>query len=236
MNIPLQGFGIDPHQLVLTTNDQTTNTIGGTVDVPITIGGLDHDEDVDLVMHYNNELTYQGSYSPANIQMDIPGSQWSGRSKLHITQVKPNTIAGFARFDVFNDSLSKSQVRFDSVTVPTAVVPCQYIIPEFATSTITPPFNCGADIISRFLHNGTVPQLSINPNPTSGEVLISATQKLGEVSVDVYDMLGIKRSAGTLSLGKNSPAKFILPEVNGVYNLRIRSAEKSWDLRVIVSR
>ncbi len=236
VKIPLQGFGISPHQIILTTNDQSTNTIGGSVDAPITINGLDHDEDVDLVLHYNSELTYHGSYSPMNLQLDIPGSQWSGRSKLHIPQVKPNMIVGYARFDVFNDSLSKSQVRFDSVIVMTAVVPCQYILPLSVTSIITPPSDCGADIISRFLHNGTVPQLTITPNPTGGEVWIRATQDLGEVSIGVYTMLGVQIMMKTLTIEKNTSTKIMLPEVRGMYNMRVRSAENNWDLRVIVNR
>ncbi len=188
-------------------------------------------------MHYDKELTYHGSYSPANVQLDIPGEGWSGRSKLHIAQAKPDIVLGYARFDVFNDSLTPQfHVTFDSVTVLTAVAPCQYILPASVTSTITPPSGCSIQTLSRFMHDGTLPQLSIIPNPTSGNISITSTSDLGEVSVAVYDMLGVKRSVGSLSLGKNSPAKLMLPVGNGVYDVRVSSAEKNWDLRVVVSK
>ena len=236
INIPLQGFGIAPHQLTLSTADQITNAIGGTVDVPITISGLDHPEDVDLVLHFGKQLTYHGSHSSTNVQLDIPGAEWVGRSKLHISLAIPNTIAGYARFDVFNDSLMNSLVTFDSVTVLTAIAPCQYILPGFVTSTITPPLGCGVDIISRFIHLGIPPQLSIIPNPSSGEISIISTHDLGEVSIAIYDMLGMQRGLNRVIIRKNNPAKLTLPEANGVYNVRVRSAERAYDLRVVLNR
>jgi hypothetical protein len=86
------------------------------------------------------------------------------------------------------------------------------------------------------MHDSTMPQLSIIPNPTSGEISITSTQNLGEVSVAVYDMLGIKQSTSSITIQKNNPVKVILPAVNGVYNLRVRSAERTYDLRVVVNR
>jgi hypothetical protein len=34
----------------------------------------------------------------------------------------------------------------------------------------------------------------------------------------------------------NNPAKLALPAASGVYNVRVRSAERSWDLRAVVNR
>ncbi|MFI5263006.1 MAG: T9SS type A sorting domain-containing protein [Candidatus Kapaibacterium sp.] len=234
--IVLSGYNMPPHTLSMTTHDQSTDTVGGSISIPISIDGLDHAEDIDLVLEYNQELTYHGSFSPANITLDVPNEQWIGRSKLHIPQAKSNTILGYARFDVFNDSSSKSQVTFDSVTVLTAISPCQYILPASVTSTITGPSGCGSDIISRFMHNGSMPQLSIIPNPTGGEISISSTGDLGQCSVAIYDMLGNQKGMNMMTISQNAPAKLALPAANGVYNVRVRSAGKSWDLRVVVSR
>jgi hypothetical protein len=81
-----------------------------------------------------------------------------------------------------------------------------------------------------------LPQLSIIPNPTSGEISITSTQDLGDVTITVYDMLGVKQSMNALILQKGTPAKLVLPEANGVYNVRVRSAARTYDLRVVVSK
>jgi photosystem II stability/assembly factor-like uncharacterized protein len=234
--ISLQGVGVGivPHQLSLVTTDQATDTIGGSIDVPITIVGLDHVEDVELVLHYDNWLTHDSTFS-STTRFDIPNEQWTGRSKLHISQAKPDTILGYARFNTFGDSI-QSHVTFDSVTVFTAVSPCQYIPPVSVTSTVTPPSGCGVQTLTNYLRDGTVPQLSIMPNPSNGEIAIFSTSDLGMVNVAIYDMLGIKQSASTYMFQKSHLVKIFLSSVNGLYNVVVRSVGMNFDLRVVVNR
>jgi photosystem II stability/assembly factor-like uncharacterized protein len=233
--IVLKGVGIAPHPLALSTTDQATDTLGGSVNVPITISGLDHGEDIDLILHYDSKLIYNGSYSTTNVKLDLPGEQWSGRSKLYVAQARPDMILGYSRFTVFNDSLTKSQVTFDSVSVITAISPCQYLLPVFVSSTITPPSGCGIDIVSHFIHTGEIPQLSLMPNPTTGEVSVISSADLGEGNITIYDMLGTQRGTKTVSLAKNIAAKLLLPSANGIYCIRITAAERTYDLRAVVN-
>src|SRR5205085_5997537 len=71
ISIPLQGYGITPHPLSMQTTDQSTDTIGGSANIPITINGLESKEDIDVILEYDKELIYNGSYSPSNILLDI---------------------------------------------------------------------------------------------------------------------------------------------------------------------
>lgn len=234
--VALQGTGIPPHLLSLATSDLSTDTLGGSVNVPITINGLDHDEDIDVVMHYDKELIYHGSYSTANVKLDITKETWAGRTKLHIPQAAVNTILGYARFDVFSDSLRKPQVIFDSVTVLTTVVPCQYTLPNPAISTISPPVGCGVNIISKFMSDSTIPQLRIHPNPASRDIFITSTLDLGEAELNIYDMLGAKRGTERFVLKKNTDHKLSPSLSDGIYYLRIKSMFGVQDLRIIVDR
>ena len=227
--------------IILQTADQKTDTIGGTVAVPIRLKGLNDTEDVDIVIHYNPILNYTGTYSPAGMKMDIPNESWIGRSKIHITAADSSRILAYSYFDVFADSSVFPKVFFDSVTtLKQRIDPCTLaLIPTVtipANATITPSSGCSIQTISRFMHDSTMPQLSIMPNPTSGEISISSTQNLGDCSITVYDMLGIKQSTSSVILQKNNPAKIILPVANGVYNVRVLSAERTYDLRVMVNK
>ncbi len=233
ISIPLQGYGIAPHPLSILTSNQSTDTIGGSIYIPITISGLDHNEDIELVLHYEKDLKYEGSFSGA-LDLDMKNEQWDGRSKLHIAQAKNDVILGYAKFDVFGDS-NPSHVTFDSVIILTAKAPCQYILPASATSTITPPSGCGIQTLTHFLRDSSMPQLSIVPNPTSGEVSVSSTVSLGDVNIGIYDMLGVKQNIIHTNLQKNIPAKILLPAFNGVYNLQVQTMQNSWNLRAMVN-
>jgi photosystem II stability/assembly factor-like uncharacterized protein len=234
--IPLAGFCYALHPLALKTSDQVTNIIGDEVDVPLTITGLNRAEDIDIILHYDLALKYLGSVSPANSPLDIPGEAWPGRSKLHVANALPDIVLGNARFIVYGDSAAKLAVTFDSVSVLTLKAPCEYISPAAITGNITPPSGCGDPIISHYLRYGTLPTLSIVPNPASTDISISSSADLGEANITIYDMLGSECGRTVVTLKKNSAAKLPLPLTNGIYDLRVKTLEKVWDLQVVVRR
>lgn len=236
IDIPLRGYGIPPHPLFLKTSDRTTDTIGGSVEIPIMISGLGHAEDIDVTLHYGKAMAYHGSFSPGGIPLDIPNESWAGRSKLHIAGALPDAISGNALFDAFNDSTSLAFVVFDSVTVSSAMFPCQYLLPSSIRSTVTFPAACGSQILSRFLHEGTVPALTIIPNPAKGEISIHTTEDLGDARITIFDILGNEKSACTLPLNTIVPAKLDLPFSNGVYAIRVQSSGRTYDLRLLIHR
>lgn len=238
--VNLAGYVIPSVPLSLSSSNETSDTLGGSVFVPITITGLTRPEDIDLVLHYDPTLAYNSSTDAANTKLDIPGEQWPGRSKLHIAQAVSGVVAGYAHFTVFADSGAKTQVTFDSLTVLSAVSPCEYTLPNAVTSTITPPSGCGTAMLSQYLQSGQIPNFSIRPNPTTGNVELTSSLNLGDASVEVYDMLGTKRGAFAVTLAKDAPAHLTLPQAPtlgaGIYYLRVRSVAGVTSLRVVVAR
>ncbi len=219
--------------LTMSTADQKTDTIGATVSVPIQFNGLLRAENVDVVMHYTGDVVYDSSVDLLGAKIDIAGEEWQGRSMLHLTNVRSGVIAGYARFNVFSDSSSKPVVTFDSVQIQAAG--CKYQVPPPVSSTITPVQGCGTQLISELMTTGHV-TLSIHPNPSSGEVLLSSSLDLGDATVEIYDMLGTERSQTAVTLHANVPAQLALPQSDGMYTLRIRSAAGVFSERVIVRR
>ncbi len=227
---------IDGSKIILQTADQKTDTIGGTVGVPISLNGLTGTQDVDVVVHYNPQLEYLGTYSLANVKLNIPGESWKGRSKIHIPAANSSGILANSYFNVFSDSSKKLQVTFDSVSVVTAIIPCTNSISTATSSMITPAAGCSADILTQFLRDSTLPQLRITPNPSSGDIFISSTADLADANICFYDILGNKCGEVTMSLGKNQPKKIGIQFANGMYLVRALTATKNYDLRIIVSR
>ncbi len=216
------------------TADQKTDTIGATVSVPIQFNGLVGAENIDVVMHYTGDVVYLGSFDLTGVSDTVPGQQEPGRSMLHLANAQSGVVAGYARFNVFSDSTDKPVVTFDSVQIQAAG--CKYQIPAPVTSTITPVQGCGVPIISELLTTGQITNLSIIPNPTTGDVFISSSSDLGNTTVEIYDMLGTLRSQTEMTLTANSPAQLTLPSADGMYTIHVRSAAGVFSGRVIVHR
>ena len=218
------------NKLSLQTADQQIDTIGGSVAVPISVNGIGSPIDIEMVVHYDQQRIYKGTDSTNNVKLDIVNQSWSGRSRIHIPDANSSGILAYSYFDVYNDSSKKTSVTFDSVIF------CMKYLNTSAASIITPASTCGADIVTRFMRDSTFPQLSIVPNPSSGDISISTSRDLGEVKIIIYDMVGVKRGENTITLNKSTAAKFILPVMSGVYSVRVTSLSRMYDLRVVVNR
>ena len=234
--VALAGYvNLTPAITALSTQDQSTDTLGATIQVPITIQGLTRPEDVNLVLHYDGSVDYLGSFSPAGARLDILGDSSYGRSKLHIGGAVPNQIAGYAEFNVFSDSNEDAHATFDSLDILTATTPCEYSFAASTTSTIYPPKGCAVPILSQLVHLGWEPEFTIVPNPNSGAVWITSSADVGDATIAIYDMLGVKQSEIRSKISAQ-PLELRLPAPSGVYTIEIRSASGTRTLRVVESR
>jgi len=231
--VSLAGYvNLQPNALSLSTADAKTATLGATVAVPITISGLAHPEDVDLVLHYDGSVDYLGSFSPSGAKLDVPGGEWLGRSMLHISGAAPGVIAGYAKFTAWNDSNTNAHATFDSLNVLTAISPCEYSLPEAATSTISTPTGCAIPLLSQLVHLGKVPVFRVVPNPSDGNVSISSSIDLGAVTIVIYDILGTERSRFEEPMVGNAPVTLPLPDADGIYTIVLNSTTGTNVLRV----
>jgi hypothetical protein len=236
--ILLDGYvSTSANTLTLSTQNVQTDTLGATVAVPITLDGLERPENVELVLHYAGTINYLGSFSPAGVHLDIPGDSSLGRSVLAITGATSGAVLGYAKFNVFNDSNNAAHATFDSLTVSSQISPCEYSMPQPATSTITTPSGCAIPTLSQFLHLDKTPLFSVVPNPaTNGYVWISSNTDVGAVTILTYDMLGTMRSEVSGQINTENPIVLPLPVGSGVYNIIVRANSGMRTLRVVRER
>jgi photosystem II stability/assembly factor-like uncharacterized protein len=224
-----------PLYISATSANLSIDTIGGEAGVPISITGLEGISDIELILRYDKDLTYKGSYSLDNVPLDVPGESWPGRAKLRINRAKGGAILGYARFDVFPiTGIDTFRVTFDSLNILSSGITCQYILTVPTASTITPSPGCAARLISRFMTTGQMPQLSIVPNPTSGNFSIASSHDLGIMKIEIFDMLGMRQTETFVTLSKAFPANVSMLPVDGVYNIRISNDILSANMRVVV--
>ncbi len=238
--VSLAGYvNIIPELLTLSTTNVQADTLGAAVSVPITLNGLEHAENINLALDYDGSVDYLGSFSPSGVRWDISGDSSLGRSVLAITGATSGAVLGYAKFNVFNDSNESSIVgdaahaTFDSLTVLTQTSSCEYSMPAPATSTITTLSGCGILTLSQLIHLGVDPLFSVHPNPANDMIWISSDDDLGVVAIEVYDMLGTRQSATSGYITKNNPFELLLPELDGVYNIVLKSSAGTRSERVV---
>ena len=238
IDVPLSGVGLTTHVLSLSSLNEKTDTVGGTISVPIIVNGLAHTETVDIVLHYPvADMDYVGSVDLTGKSVDITSPPWSGRSLLQIPNAAPGAIAAYAKFNVFSDTNYTPLVTFDSVTVPTSIAVCQYTLPLPITDTIIPMEGCGIQLLSQWIHTGKPIVINFAPNPTTdGSIILTTSANLGDAWIEVYDMLGSERGAFPATLNANVPTPLSLPFESGLYFLRVTSANGNVNLRVMIDK
>jgi hypothetical protein len=219
--------------LAFSIPDVHTDTLGATVEVPITINGLERTENIDLVLHYDGTVVYLGSFSPTGIQLDREGEQWAGRSELAINGAMPDSVLGYAKFTVFNDSDEAAHASFDSVNVLTQIAPCEYSMPAPVISTITTVAGCAIPMLSQLIHFGVDPLFRVVPNPSNGTIWITSGADLGAATIQVFDMLGEVRSERSATVQKDQPLLQTLPDADGVYTILVKTSAGMSSLRVV---
>jgi photosystem II stability/assembly factor-like uncharacterized protein len=190
--IVLRGYRRPSYNLSLATKDQSTDTIGGGVAVPISIQNLDATHDVEISLHFTPDLIYLGSSSTAGNLLDIPLQQWQGRTRLHIPNASTVGLQGYANFLFLTDSAVGQSVWLDSMTILDQTSPCEYNTGNVATSIVTAPAGCGIKTISTFMRSGNVPKFTIHPNPAENVLTIESSVPAGAATLEIFDMLGRK--------------------------------------------
>src|SRR5579883_103079 len=231
--IALTGKGSPSLTISPMTQDQSNDTVGGLVEIPITISGLSQPYDVELSLHYRGDLLYQGSYDANGNRADIPLEEQPGRSRIRIQTIQPNSTAAYARFSVFTDT-TVPQVTFDSIVI-LSMNACVMLEPTTVTSTITPPTTCGSIELSQVVHGG-MPSFSIRPNPTNGQITIESSKDIDNATIDIYDALGVKQLSISSALKAGSTMPLLLPLTEGIYVVRINSPMGSATQKIVIKK
>jgi photosystem II stability/assembly factor-like uncharacterized protein len=236
ISIPLEGFGKSPKSLQPLTASASTDTIGGWVQVPIEIKGLDKKQIVTLVLHYDPSLIYIGSYANDGTPIDLTGEGWQGRSKLSIdsTIIRLDSASGFAYFTVYPSEGPCPQVSLDSLNVISPTAPCEYFYGNGAAAEICPPAGCGIMILTNYLLHGEIPNIMLYPNPVANELNIISRRSEERTVISILDSKGGELIRRDESLKKGEPVKINIASLgSGVYFLRVVSPEKTQTLPFI---
>jgi photosystem II stability/assembly factor-like uncharacterized protein len=236
--VHLQGITADYRNIIeCITEDQSNDTLGGTIDVQFTLMNAGGQHDIEFVVHYDltPNLVYLGSFSPNGVPLDITGEQWDGRSKLRVAKINVG-VTGYSHFRVFADTVERPRVWFDSFSIKNTLSPCDFGNVDATMSIITLPSGCGISILSKFLRTG-MPEFKLFPNPAEQTITIESSVDLSETTVEIIDQLGKRLMLRNEDLhAATSSTIDVRSLVNGMYILRITSKGFTTTRSFLISR
>lgn len=217
LSFPLKGYGRGLKFVESSTLNASTDTIGGYVAVPLTFTGLDREQNIGLVVRFEPTMTYLGSFTNDGTRIDLPGEVWQDGSRLAIPadKLRLDSASGYSYFAVFPRRGPCYDVSFDSLTILDEFSKCEYVLGAGIQATVCPPTGCGIMIITDFMLQGSVPDLMVQPNPTSGNLTLTSSEALGACEVKIFDNVGRLVYQHQMELGAGSHYRLDLTHLGG---------------------
>jgi hypothetical protein len=233
--VPLTGFGRGIVFVEPTSISVELDTIGGDASLPLSISGLPKKEVTEVVVQYDPKLLYLGTFSNDGVQLDIPGEQWAGRSKLHLdtSALRIDTASGAMRFTVFPDGDTCFAVKLDSFVIINPASPCIYALGSGTTQQICPPRGCSVMTITNFLRYHRPPQFRIFPNPSAGTFTLRSDIEVGAARLTLSDAAGTLLLARDVHLHRGENSIDVGAVASGWYILRVTGPEL--DAQAVIS-
>jgi photosystem II stability/assembly factor-like uncharacterized protein len=217
--IPLLGTGGAVNYLSLGTANVSTTILGDDVAVPIILNFVGLRPSCSFVLSYDTYALHftGGKYAtggPITIDTESNGDILV---VLDSAQLGNNPIVGYLHFNYFPTNSDSANVVLDSLSA----TGCTIVKP--AISVVTYPYECGTATLTNFLLHDQMPQFSLSPNPSSGDVSLTSSENLGAVTIDIVDALGATVRTSSVTLGANSPTAIPMSGLaTGPYFLRVQ--------------
>jgi photosystem II stability/assembly factor-like uncharacterized protein len=226
LTIPLHGYGKVTHAITIGTLDASTDTIGGTVLVPIIVYGDSAIPALEFSMEFDTSvLKYDGTFTLGGKKLDVPTPQLPGRARIHADSalLASDTIIGYSYFEGFPLKDPCSKVSFDSLTVVDSAMPCAFSPSGVAISNVCLPVGCGVTTLSQFMRYHTFPTLAMYPNPAKTSLTIVATDSVSG-ALEIADVLGRDVWSNAVILGKSESCDINVAHLKrGKYFLRLQT-------------
>lgn len=235
LDIPLMPFANDFATLTFDPiASATTDTLGGDIIMPITAtrtggGGL-----VEFTLRYDEEeLVLHGVFDSSNADKTVVRDN----SKARVAFDAENTTMLEARFSYFPVKAACTNIRIDSITASGGNTDCLLNLTGSLTADICAPDFCGRPAIARFLRYGDMPEFSIVPNPSTGNVVLFSDKNIENAKVEIIDAFGvIRKTFNNLSFAKLGIVITTDGLASGVYEVRVTNETTRGSARWVLSR
>ncbi len=204
----LAGYSRRIPNVVLKLADASTDTIGGTVFVPIMLDSALVKSDLSFVLRFDTTiLIYDGAFVSGDTSSNMTITQEPGFSRIRIpaNRIDWNTsVIGYLAFRVFPTTVTCSRISLDSIAIKQNEFVCQQSV-NAPTAQICSKGGCNTTILSQKVRYGTMPTLAVLPNPSKGLVTITSSNDLGMCRLTIVDERGIECRTAAAVLTPDKP-------------------------------
>lgn len=219
-------------KVLLTVRDVRTDTVGGTVWMPIHSNGLSIHVDLSFRLTFDPELVFKGVYDRDGEKIPvIEIDQAAGYVRLVVPAHKSVLGSGNVASIEFEMALGGGRVfgvGVDSIQLLSPRVPTMPQCAEFVytyesqgSSAVTiGPEGCGTEVLGNFVRKGKLPSLRITPNPAQDHAILTSDAMLDDVVVRVISATGIVKMERSLTFAPGKQVRLDTQELaNGAYQI-----------------
>lgn len=221
--VPMRGYGKGVTELLTTTADAATDTLGATVYLPIAYASDGEMTGVSMEMSWtSDQLEFVDVYDLLGVSIASPTSNPKRYILNFPSTIAQNGLIGHAAFRVYSGDDACMPVVFDSITSLTSRPACAFAINPMMSAQICVPNDCIATRVSNYLRYGKLPVISVIQ--VDRDLLLTVEKNFGDVEIRVISTLGVVEEMHTEELRADKPVRFsvsTLPE--GLYFIEVRS-------------
>jgi len=204
---------IPSNTIVIDTAAVMIDTIGGPVDIPITLSKKATLSNVTYRMIYDSSaFEYLGSVDLQNNPIDVEEVSNNGVARLSIHEVN-DSIIGFARFNLYWSGNVCSTLHFDSLQFSSS----ECLVAEPSEKSVCFRDECGVKTLSEFMR-GRPLSLSVTVNKYG--ISISSTVSLPNATIRLVNSLGSTLMERIVTVGPENKVLLDIQNIpSGLYTV-----------------
>lgn len=228
--VDLRGRGLSYSPAKLSLSDLSTDTIGSTIFVPITLSRDRMLSGISFLLHFDTScMRFRGIRSFTTTTSHVVSQGKYVVVAIDLSSDKSDTILTlYAMFDWYPTPEGSTKVIADSIRTTSALAGCVVLANEEAEATVSGPYSCLSPLFIDALRYGSLPNVSIRPNPASRSICIRSPVPFDEVTiVDILGRVILRSSQSEIDVSE-------LPQ--GLYNLSVLVAGHTIGRPLVIAR
>lgn len=214
--------------------DVSTDTLGGDIVIPITVVSYGGVNNVEFSLHFNEALLeFRGVFEETGVDKTI--SRVGGLARVAFNAQESSRLN--ALFSYYPKGTDCTEILLDSITTVGGSTLCLTNLTSSLQANVCADNFCGRDAITDLLRFGKMITLSIKPNPSTGDVFLSADAEMENAYIEIVDGFGsVRRSFSIARIGPTGIKIETGNLASGVYLIRAANGFAAGSARLVLSK
>lgn len=212
-----------------------TDTIGGDAAIPIVIRHTGAQSDVECTVHFDpSPMVYHGVFDGAGRDLTI-GLPGPGSARIRFNTLTDTVLT--ALFSFYPVDSTCTHVSLDSITGRDGSRQCLQVLSSEISADVCSPAGCSRGDLARFVRFGTMPTITIIPNPSTGKFVLRSERAIDDATIRIVDAYGVLRFVTTnATVGPDGCAMDLGSLASGIYEVIVKNSVGTVRARAVLIR